>query len=234
MFVLKKMLTPFLVPPGIFIVLLILSGLWFLFARKELRAAVVMFIVSCLMWGVSIPPVSDFASEILESDYRVPTGESGDVIVLIGGGALFDKFVSAARLQKRLKIPLIVSSGRVFENEPPQAPFYKGFLVEFGIPAHKILVEDKSRDTLENAKYTKRICEELGYEKPILLAYRYQMKRAIVSFQKTGLDVIPYPADIELTENRSYMWKDYLPGSFERISTAIHEYLGLLFYRVAY
>ncbi|HBR22863.1 MAG TPA: YdcF family protein, partial [Nitrospiraceae bacterium] len=98
----------------------------------------------------------------------------------------------------------------------------------------KIIAEDKSRDTIENAKYTMEICKKLKYKKPILVTSACHMKRAIMSFRKIGIDVLPVPANFRTWKNKKYSWESYLPGNFGDANTAIHEYLGLLLYKFAY
>jgi uncharacterized SAM-binding protein YcdF (DUF218 family) len=62
------------------------------------------------------------------------------------------------------------------------------------------------------------------------------MKRSILSFEKAGIKVIPFPTGFKTWQNKKYEWEDYLPNvaALEIASTAIHEYIGLLFYKVAY
>lgn len=244
MFLLKKALTPFLLPPGIFILLLFFSGGWFLF-KKKIKAGVFNFVIGSLMWLLAITPVSNAMLRGLESGFEIPTHLYGDVIILLGGGVYdkvpdfsgtgapssdaFARVVTAARLQKRLNVPVIVSGGQVYRHIAPEAIIIRRFLIDLGVPAKKIIVEDKSRDTLENAKYSNEICKELGYHKPILLTSAYHLKRSILSFKKIGKQVIPFPAVFYSWDFRQYFWMDYLPGSFRYTRMAIKEYFGLIY-----
>jgi uncharacterized SAM-binding protein YcdF (DUF218 family) len=122
----------------------------------------------------------------------------------------------------------------VFEGRKAEAVIIKRFLLDLGVPADKIIMEDKSRDTIENAKYTVKIFEKLNYKKPILVTSACHMKRAIMSFRKVGVEVLPVPSNFRTWKNKRYGWESYLPGNFDDANTAIHEYLGLIFYRFAY
>ena len=250
MFFLKKLLIPFLLPPGIFIVLLLLSGLWFLF-KKYWKAGVFNFFVGSLMWLFSISPLSDTMLRGLESDFTIPGNPEGDVIILLGGGAyeevqdisgvgapsesMLERIVTAVRLQKRLNIPVIVSGG-AWENKKSEARIVKRFLIDLGVPEQKVIVEEKSRDTIENAQYTSEICKKNGYQKPLLVTSAFHIKRSLLSFEKFGIKAIPFPAGLKTWQDKKYGWGDYLPGptAFEMSYTALREYAGLVFYRFVY
>ena len=127
-----------------------------------------------------------------------------------------------------------MSGGNVFKGRKAEAIIVKRFLVDLGAPSDKIIAEDKSRDTIENAKYTMEICKKLKYKKPILVTSACHMKRAIMSFGKVGVEVLPVPANFRTWKNKKYGWESYLPGNFEDVTVALREYLGLMFYRFAY
>ena len=249
MFGLKKILTHFLLPPGIFIVLLVISVLWFLF-KKNYKGATINFIIASLMWFFSIAPVSNFLLSGLESDLKVSKNPSGDVIVLLGGGVYDNapdmsgmgapseemdaRIITAVRLQKKLDVPVIISGGTAYKGRKAEAPIVKRFLSDLGVPESKLIVEDKSRDTIENAKSTKRICDKMKFRKAILVTSAFHLKRSIMSFEKVGMKVVPFPANFRTWSDNKYTWESYLPGGFDGTAIAVHEYLGLLFYKFAY
>ena len=164
MFILKKAVSPFLLPPGIFILLLLLTGIWFL-VKKRWTAGVVNLIICGLLWSLSLPPVSDTLLGGLEYSFKIPRNPQGDVIVLLGGGVhddvpdlsgtgapqeeMIGRIITAVRLQRKLDLPVIISGGSVYEGRKAEAPIVKRFLMDLGVPAHKIILESKSRDTFK-------------------------------------------------------------------------------------
>jgi len=249
MFELKKILVPFLLPPGIFITMLIISGLWSL-ARKYWKIGLINIFIALLMWSLSTTPVSDMLMRGLEADLKIPDNPHGDVIILLGGGVyenvpdlsgigspredMTGRILTAVRLQKRLNVPIIISGGAVFKGQKAEAPIIKRFLVDLGVPEGKIIVEDKSRDTFENANNTKKICKQKGYSKVMLVTSGLHMKRSVLSFEKVDMKVTPVPANLRTSAGKIYQWYDYLPESFGNSAFAMHEYLGLLFYKIAH
>lgn len=251
MFLFKKIVMPFILPPGIFIILLIGSGIWYLFKGYR-KAGIINCIIGMLMCLVSLSPFSNYLFRGLESAFDMPENPQGDVIILLGGG-IYDespdfsgigiptedmttRIVTAARLQKKLGIPIIISTGKVFKHRKSEAPIVRRFLIDLGMPSDKVIMEDKSRDTIENAKYSTDICKKSGFEKPILVTSAYHMRRAVMSFEKTGLKVLPFPVGLRTWRDMKYGWDDYMPSlsAFDKTCTAMREYLGLIFYKRAY
>jgi uncharacterized SAM-binding protein YcdF (DUF218 family) len=146
----------------------------------------------------------------------------------------WNRLVTAARLQKRLNTPIILSGGRVYEDNEAMGPVVKRMLVDLGVPERQILLEGDSRDTIENALFSKAMCEEKGFERPIVVTSAAHMKRTLLSFEKVGMEVLPFPCGFITWSGKTYGWPDYLPGNYAALSTALHEYLGLLLYRYAY
>ena len=251
MFVLKKIIPPFLLPPGIVICLLVICGIW-LFLKKKRKLSIFIIMMGASLWLVSMAPVSNFLLHGLEAEFENRPIPNGDAIILLGGGVngyvadmtgvgrpsdiMLGRLVTAVRLQRLLNIPVIVSGGKIYKDSPIEAVIVRRFLIDLGIAPEYIIVEEKSRDTWENALYTRQICDSHGFVKPILITSAYHMRRALFSFQKVELSVTPYPTAFKSAKNIQHRWSAYLPraGSLSASTLAMHEYLGLLFYHLFY
>jgi uncharacterized SAM-binding protein YcdF (DUF218 family) len=186
----------------------------------------------------------------LEKEWHIPQTVKGDVIILLGGGIypkaadlsgtgvpsedMFGRIVTAARLQKKTGLPIIVSGGAVFEFSDPEAPVIKRILVDLGVEPQKIYTEEKSRDTLENARFSMAICKRDGFTSPVLVTSAYHLRRSVNLFRSQGAKVSPYPAFFRTSSDRRLSWIDFAPaaGALNLTSTAMREYLGLAFYRL--
>jgi uncharacterized SAM-binding protein YcdF (DUF218 family) len=244
---LKYVLVAFAVPPGVLVLLAGFLGVWFL--RGKRRAAGVAFLLfGALLWTFSVEPVSDRLIRGLESPYEQLADPKGDVIVLLGGGAyerapdltgegapcgeMLGRLVTAVRLQKRLKVPVLVSGGNAFRNKASEAPIVKRFLVDLGVPEDRIILEGESRDTRENANMSAAILRRAGYARPILVTSAFHMRRAVLFFERAGLSVTPFPTGFTTWTGMKHGPEDFLPSApaLYGSATAMREYLALLFY----
>lgn len=250
MFLAKKILTSFTLPLGLLVVLLLLSGLWII--RRRSKFGFFNITLAGLIYILSISPVADSLTSPLEKTWQIPQKVSGDVIVVLGGGvisgvadisgrgfpagATMSRLVTAIRLHRATGAPVIFSGGRVFAKQDAEAPVAKRILMDLGMAADRIIVEDQSRDTMENARFVKEIYLKGNWRKPILVTSAIHMERALRAFRKAGMEVTPYPADFQITPEPAYGWSDFLPSasSLARSTFALHEYLGILFYRLFY
>lgn len=177
-------------------------------------------------------------------------GKPAGVIVL--GGAI-DGSLSAARgsievnasaerviamlqLARRFpdaKIVFSGGSGSLVPNAPGEAPFAGQLLRDLGIDSARITLESESRNTAENAVFTKRLLVPKPDERWLLVTTASHMPRSIGSFRAAGFDVEAYPVDW-----RTRGWSDAafpfdsLSDGLSRVDTAVHEWIGLVAYRL--
>ena len=147
-FALKKIIAAFVLPPGILIVLLIGAGAVF-FLKKRRVCGVVLIAVGLLTWVSAIAPVANRLIAGLEAGYSIPKNPDADVIILLGGGFMEEaadltgkgfpggdmlaRIVTAARLQKRLKVPVIISDYNAYTNTSHGVKISKRLLVDLGV-----------------------------------------------------------------------------------------------------
>ena len=184
MFVLKKCISAFLLPPGIFVLILLVAGFYYWRLRRWSMSSGCLFL-ALLIWFMSTFLASEALLSSLEKGFSIPARPAGDVIVLLGGG-IYDKvpdltgsgtpsdgmlprLITAVRLQRRLDVPILVSGGATSNGRTPEATVVRRFLVDLGAPEKKILVEDKSRDTMENARFSREIILKHHFQRPLLV-----------------------------------------------------------------
>jgi uncharacterized SAM-binding protein YcdF (DUF218 family) len=252
LFFLKKMVTPFILPPGFLVVILGLIGGWTIL-KKDRVCGLLTASAGALLWLLSIGPTADLLKSGLERPYRPAPHIEADVILMLGGdlydrsadfsgiGApgpgTMERLVTAARLHRRFHIPVVLSGGRVNPSASQSvAAVAKRFLVDLGIPPSALIVEENSRDTYENAVNCRNICQARGYSRPLLLTSGYHLKRALLSFRAVGLAVTPYPCALSTWQGKSYTLYSFLPSAaaLKGTAQALHEWIGLLAYRLNY
>jgi uncharacterized SAM-binding protein YcdF (DUF218 family) len=251
MYLLKKLITAFILPPGIFILVMVFAGT-FLLAFKRRLTGIFLIFLGLFMWGLSITPVTDLLLADLVRGIQPGNDQPrGDVVILLGGGvddrlidlsgergilneSMVDRLVTAARLVNRLQVPIIVSGGRAAGGRVAEADAARRYLLDLGVSAEAVVTESASTVTFENAENVKKICLRYGYTRPILVTSAYHLKRALWSFERAGLHCTPFANGLASLPAKEYRWKHYLPGSFDAAALYLHEYIGMLYYRLVY
>lgn len=251
MYIFKQLVTAFILPPGIFILVLLTDGA-LLVGLKRRWSGSALAVLGLVMWGLSITPVTDLLLAGLLRD--IPAGKAlprGDVIILLGGGvddrlldlsgepgvlpeSMVDRLVTAARLASRMEVPIIVSGGRGPGGQVAEAVVARRYLVDLGVPVQAIITETQSTDTFKNAENVRAICRQHRFIRPVMVTSVYHLKRALWSFQQKGLSCTPFANGLASLPVRSYTWRHYLPASFEAAAVYLHEYLGLVYYRLRF
>jgi len=253
-FVLAKILGFFALPSNILITLGLI-GVAFTatrFARAGVRLAAASLVLLAL-FGLS--PIGN--ALILPLEQRFPQwrddgGRPPDGIVVLGGA--LDSVVSGARgeialneaaermtdlagLARRYPEARIVFSGGsgqlVFQGENESALALRLF-DSFGIARSRVAVDDRSRDTVENARFSKAIAAPKPGERWLLVTSAYHMPRSIGCFRAAGFPVEAYPVDWR-TRGVSDLARPFtnLGDGLRRTDTAMREWIGLIIYRVA-
>jgi len=158
-------------------------------------------------------------------------------IVVLGGNP--ERLITAIRLLNEKVAPVIILSGGSgeFFNEPIKESYMmEDFLVEFGVPKEIIIVEGRSRNTRENAVYTKQIVDSLKVKTIALVTSSLHMSRAESVFRKTGFEVFPVKGRFYRKIRKiKYIDPFLLIPNVENLSIstkAIYEYVAILVYKV--
>lgn len=248
-FILKKILSAVLFPPGLLVIIFLLSGTW-LCRKRVIAAGLVNIMLGCLLWAMSTPLVANRLVQPLERGVSIPQPLMGDVMILLCGGinekapdltgkgtpsgdALW-RVVTAARAFRKIHLPIIVSGGAPARGGTPESVITGRFLIDLGVPAEMIIEERQSRDTSENARYCKEILKQRGFRNPILVTSGLHMKRSVLAFERVGVRVVPLPARLTAVPEKAYNWTHFIPSgsAFGVSAAALKEHAGFLFYRL--
>jgi uncharacterized SAM-binding protein YcdF (DUF218 family) len=150
-----------------------------------------------------------------------------------------DRFIETALLYKRGNIGRIIiaaGNGYVVKHNFQEASFIKDRLVELGIPQENIFTDGLSRNTYENAVNSKKICDSLHLNGPLLLiSSAMHLPRAENLFIKQKLDIRSYPCDFMTRNIANNLWEDYLVPSSATLNSwdiFIKELVGLVIYKI--
>lgn len=239
-----KAVASFILPPGIFII--ILTGCAFLLGRSRRMIACLLGCCALLLYLLSCSLVSEILLRSLESQYNPPAEVRGDAVIVLGGGATLDtpdidgkghlaaraasRLMTGIQLQRQLDVPLLVAGGQVFAISGQEAQIMRRVAVGLGVPSERIIVETESLNTEQNARNVKAILQKNNFRSPILVTSAFHMPRAVWFFERQGVTVTPYPGDYQVNQTGTINWFQLLPqeGAFRNSCLALREYLGLL------
>lgn len=111
-----------------------------------------------------------------------------------------NRHIAAVNLLQSGKVnKLLISGGSgllLKGNQFKEADFVVSQLRLLKIPDSAILTENRSRNTWENAEFSKNVLAVNKIHGPYLLVTSaFHMRRALYTFKKIGLDVVPYTSD---------------------------------------
>jgi uncharacterized SAM-binding protein YcdF (DUF218 family) len=180
-------------------------------------------------------------------DGRAPNG-----IVVLGGAispeisaargmvelnAAAERMTEAIVLARRYPAARIVFSGgnnNLIDNSTTEATAARLLWEGAGIAPARIVLDDRSRTTAENAAFALRVAAPKPGERWLLITSAYHMPRAMAAFHGVGFAVEAYPVDW-----RTGGWNDArvpfhrVSAGLTRTDAAVHEWVGLLMYRLS-
>lgn len=250
---LSKVLQTLIFPLGMSIAVMVLGLLFLLFGRT--RAGTVAIAGGLvLLWVSSISPTAGWLTRMLEQDYpprSVADTPQADLAIVLGGalggaapprvapdlGGGVDRVWFAAQLYRQGRVPrlLVVGGNTPWTPEAPsEAVSIRDLLVEWGVPASDVDIETGSRNTWENALGARRV---IGANVPgpvLLITSGTHMRRALATFTRAGVNVIPATAEVSFTEGGQFTALDLIPnaGALGQTTLAFKEHLGLIVYRL--
>jgi len=251
MFLFSKIVL-FFVQPGVWLLILLGIGAALLWTRwrragRYLLSATVLFALT-----ISVLPVGAAMVAALEDRFpavRALTPPVDGIIVL--GGAV-NQFITRDRGQPALKknaermtefvalanrfptarLAFSGGSASVFDQDVKETEVARLFFARMGLDAARVVYEDDSRNTYENAVFSRRLLRPRPGERWVLVTSAAHMPRAIGAFRKAGWDPLPYPVDYT-TRGLGHIGLTFdLRDGLNNFADGLHEWLGLIAYRV--
>ncbi|MBX3531010.1 MAG: YdcF family protein [Rhizobiaceae bacterium] len=180
-----------------------------------------------------------------------PPPEQVAGIIVLGGGfegavnlarggyelnASGDRFVEAAVLARRYPAARVVvtgGSGALALEGEADGDTAPRLLIGLGVEAERLVLENKSRNTYENALFTKEMLNPKPAETWLLVTSAFHMPRSMGLFRKAGFDVVAWPTDYRTAGNETVgLTQDNFTDSLQNTTIAIREWTGLIAYRV--
>lgn len=250
-FYISKILWALAAPSNFIGILMVLGALCLLTGRVRAAkwliapAAALYFLFGIMPLGLAMLRPLEDRFPVLDPAKLSPTG-----IIVLGGGV--DETLSKARGTTELseaggRMTEAVALARRFPNarvvftggtaalrgaDITESDIARKLFLSLGLDESRLTFEDKSRNTYENAEFTKRLVQPKPGETWLLVTSAYHMPRSIGIFRKADFAVVPYPVDFTSLGDM----RDFLRPSPEarlglkHTDRAVREYIGLVAY----
>lgn len=242
----------YVLQPSSMLLVLFLAGLvlhWF--GRR--RAAIRVLALTVAIYAIGgLTPLANAVLWSLERYYPRPAMEELDRvegIIVLGGvvdtlvaqdGAEIplneaaERLTEAAALAVRFPAARIVISGgdgALLYGSGDEASLARRFLTRLGIDEGRILLETGSRNTWENAAFTRKLIEPKPEERWLLITSAFHMPRAAAVFQAAEFDVTPWPVDFRTRGREDLLRFPPRPSmAWRRIDLGVKEWVGYAVY----
>lgn len=247
-FLISKLLAFFTQPANVALSLTIV-GTVLLFTRFARAGRTLLVVMSVVLLVVGISPLGRVMMIGLENRFPqwdasrgAPTG-----FIVLGGSvsgeiSIARKTTSLVNSAERLTVvPLLASkypeakfvftggNASIFGG-PAEADYVLPLFESFGIPRSRVMIENESRNTSENAIFTKKLVNPKPGERWVIITSAFHMARSIGTFRAAGFDVEAYPVDYRTTGQDAFEPFPSFSSGFGFVDISTREYLGMLMY----
>ncbi|RIY01547.1 YdcF family protein [Aureimonas flava] len=201
---------------------------------------------------VSLSPLGLLMLSVLENRFQKPPlpAEVTGIVVLGGSfdtrigrtrGELelndaADRITTTMALARQFPDARVVFSGgaaAMLTEDITESSMAQKLFAALGLAPERLELEDRSRNTTENAIFTREIAQPQPGETWLLVTSAAHMPRAVGCFRVAGFDVLPYPTDYQTPSGDALFWPSTATvRNLEKVHFAIREYLGLAVYRL--
>ena len=252
-FILSKTVGVLLQPTN-FLIVLALAGVVLSLTRFARAGRRIMIAAILLLALAAFSPLGNLLLYPLESRFPQWSDAQGapDGIVVLGGSidpelstahgtpvvdTSPDRIVAAAALARKYPNAKVVFSGgspNLIDSDAREADYAAAVFESLGVDKARLIMERTSRNTYENALFSKQVAAPKPSEHWLLVTSAFHMPRAIGLFRKVGFDVEPYPVDWRVGRGADvFSFTQYSTDGLIRTDAAVREWIGLAAYWLA-
>jgi uncharacterized SAM-binding protein YcdF (DUF218 family) len=244
----EKIIASFIMPPGLFVILMLILSTYLLKKSKSVLIKItaitslllIFFLSTAFGVQVLLHPLENYAEK-----NSVNVFEKHPIVVLGGGLNYYSnnqaapslhslqRLVKGYQMQRKLKTTLIYSGGvAIGQKKISEADAAVEFLSSLGMDESFYISENKAQSTFENAAYLKKWIEDNEIEKVYLVTSAYHILRSAAVFKAQNIDFLIVHSGF--IYDHQFSWLDYLPnrGALTANLSALHEWIGLVWYYI--
>jgi uncharacterized SAM-binding protein YcdF (DUF218 family) len=153
-------------------------------------------------------------------------------IVLGPAGERATEGMALARRFPNARLVFSGGSADLMGGGIPEGDIARAFYSRLGLPDGRLTIERRSRNTIENAQFSKKLLEPKPNEYWILVTSAAHMPRAVAVFRKATFSIVPYPVDYHTNGDASdFAYFSFSPiDNLSNIDIAAKEWIGLMVY----
>ena len=205
-----------------------------------------------LVVAISVLPLGTWLLVPLEERFPAPKilPAKLDGIVVLGGAISLgvsadrgsaqlnqhgERMISFADLARRYSDARLIftgGSGSRGDQENRESDFAPALFEKLGIERDRIMFERNSRNTHENAVFTKAAARPRDGEVWVLVTSALHMPRTMGVFRRIGWSMLPYPVDYLTGGHLKFDMGFEFLRSLDLVSLGVHEWIGLAAYRL--
>jgi uncharacterized SAM-binding protein YcdF (DUF218 family) len=180
----------------------------------------------------AVPPARVDGVIVLGGAVEQPLTEARGLPALNGAAERMTEAVALARRHPEARVVFSGGSGRLDPGQMTEADVARELFGMLGIEGPRLVFEDRSRNTWENATESLALVTPQPGETWLLVTSASHMPRSVGCFRRAGWSIVPWPVNYT-TQPGAQGWFDP-PLSFRlgQAEWAMREYVGLLAYRI--
>lgn len=203
--------------------------------------------------GIATMPIGTWLIAPLEDRFPSPAQlpEHVNGIVVLGGAtslttsasrnqpslnANAERLTAFVTLARRFPVARLIYTGGFRSLNKPiltEATVATALIADLGVDISRLLIDDTSQNTMDNASRALSLATPLPNEVWLLITSARHMPRAIGAFRAAGWhDIVPYPVDYLTSRNASAAIGFNLRIGLNQLRAALHEWIGVIVYRV--
>jgi len=220
--------------------LLLLLVVFIFYRRQALRYLLAVVIILFFLTGFGITarylskplenhlhPIKN--TDILSHHAMIVLGANINAARNTPGLLGYARLLEAARiyryaLRKNVLYTIFLSGGSCSKGKSTEAKIYRHVLLQMGIPKKQIVLENRSKNTFQNAQFVKPLLLQHHIHEALLITSGFHMRRALLYFHHFNMHVVPAPTDF-LYPNKLGWSQFEFNLAFARL--AINEWYGI-------
>jgi len=249
LFIVEKLLWLLLAPSTVLLALAVI-GLALQFTRHRIASRLCLCLSILTLTVIAILPIGAWMLAPLEDRFppvrTLPASVAG--IIVLGGATMPDlsaargmpslnadaermtALVMLARDYPKARLAFTGGNGTLIHGPNSEATVARDIFTELGVDQSRMVYEDRSRTTYENAVLLKALLNPQPGQLWLLVTSAWHMPRAVGLFRHAGWTVLPYPVAYKTAPGLLNEIHDSFPARLAMVDQATHEWIGLLAY----